>query len=497
MASSNQYSSVEEGYRFFMNNAAFFKGVAHTVSHNGAYISDIDSKIQQLKWIINASPMRLDGDISKATTGHGFTAEYWHGYTYRIAQAAKRTQSWVKVEDSPEARSILGGPDITSEWDEQFSLKFYDKARRSADAQAATKYVGQTRLIPSDQLEDAKRALQKRIDKLLVEGGTTDSEEVNLLIETRDRLTDHIEGPNGEQSFPLSYEQSLEIRKLANEGKFDPAEYDITSAKIADRAILINNAVKAGLNAAWTTALLKIAPALFSCIKEAIDGGQITNKDLLNIGEEGIEGFSLGFLRGTMIAGITTAAELGFLGEKIKEASLSPEFSSGIAVLVSTAMSIASDGILLAKHEITKEEFCFRSERTIFIASASYICGVTVQGLLIEFPMAGYLIGSFMGSLIGGALFSVKEKFFMSICVEKGWQFFGLVDQNYTLPDSILKEIGFDVVEYDNADNYEESIPDDLEIDMSTIDECSFDSLDFTLIRRSVIGIRKVGYITI
>lgn len=524
-------SQVAKGYDYFLSSSQFFVGAARASALNGAYIQNIDNRIMQLAWRINSSAMKLDGEISGNKSLHGFIAEYWHAYTYRISAAAMRTNSWAIAEDSPDARAVLGGPDITTSWDEQFSLKFYEEGKDSGLEQARTlkqeyndylkkhpdctqeeflktkgldentdlnlsKYESQTRLIPAGQLKDAREALQRRIDQYLDSGSEAQAANVKALIETRDRLTDHIEGPNGEKSFPLTFEQSKQLQECAKEGSFDPADYDITAARVADRAYLMQKIINSGLTAMWTSALLKVAPEILACLKKELDDGVITYEDIANIGKAGAAGAANGVIRGTLIAAITTAAELGYLGDAIKNAASTPSFPSGIAVLVTTAMSIASDSISWVRKEIPKEEFLYRVDRTTFIAASSYICGVAVQGILLEFPTVGYLLGSFLGSLIGGALFSVKEEFFISACVDHGWTFFGIVKQDYSLPDYILRLMGFDLVDYDLVD-YDEVSYDEVTYDEVTYDEVTYDEIDAQYIGRGLIGIRKVGYLVL
>lgn len=522
-------SPVSAGYEYYLRNSQLFVGAQQSSLLNGKYIEEIDSRILQLKWVINAGAMNMDGSISENPSNHGNLAEYWHAFTYRISAAAKGTSSWAHAEDSPEARRILGGADITTSWKQDYGLKYYDSAKKSGMQQAKTlkqefkeyqskhpdctqeeflrihgydenadinlpKYEGQARLIPADQLEDARRALQKRIDHDLHSGSDAQAADVRALIETRDMLTDHIEGPDGEKSFPLTYKQAKQLQECAKTGSFDPKDFDIDAAKVADRTLMMENVISAGLTAMWTSALLKVAPEILSCIKQLLDDGLITREDIANIGKAGAEGAASGFIRGVLIAAVTTAAELGYLGPAIKAAAFKPDFTSGIAVLVTSMMSIASDSILWAKKDISKQEFFYRAGMTVFMASASYICGVAIQGILVEFPAVGYMLGSFLGSLIGGALFTVKEKFFISICVQNGWTCFGLVSQDYSLPDDVLREMGFDLVVYDDVDHDEVSY-DEVSYDDVSYDDVTYDEIDARYISRGVIGVRKVGWI--
>ncbi len=99
------------------------------------------------------------------------------------------------------------------------------------------------------------------------------------------------------------------------------------------------------------------------------------------------------------------------------------------------------------------------------------------------------MLGNFVGSLLGGFVYKELDDIVMALAVEKGWTFFGIVDQNYELLDSVLKEIGLDVFEFD-----------EFEFDEFEFDEFEFDEFEFdeyrpnfiSAIRRGVIGVHRV-----
>ena len=93
--------------------------------------------------------------------------------------------------------------------------------------------------------------------------------------ETLRKLTDHIESPEGATSMRLTHEDSKSLQSLAKEGKFDPERYDITLAEKADKIFICQNALKAGLNAALTSAILKAIPHIISAIKKMVEDGYI------------------------------------------------------------------------------------------------------------------------------------------------------------------------------------------------------------------------------
>ena len=80
----------------------------------------------------------------------------------------------------------------------------------------------------------------------------------------------------------------------------------------------------------------------------------------------------------------------------------------------------------------------------------------------------------------------------MLFCIESGWTFFGLVKQDYQLPDEIIRKLGFDLYEV------EEFIADEYQSDEYQFDEYQIDEYDgnfISVLRRGVIGVHQIGYV--
>ena len=123
--------------------------------------------------------------------------------------------------------------------------------------------------------------------------------------------------------------------------------------------------------------------------------------------------------------------------------------------------------------------------------------GILAGALLSEIPplsVAAYMLGSLVGGVIGGFVYNAGKSLFMSFCVESGCTFFGLVDQNYQLPQEIIDEIGIEVFEYEKFE-YDKFQFDRFEFDRFTPDTFEFDKFGISIIRRGVIGVGKIGYI--
>ena len=512
-------TSFTEGYNYFIEHSKAYVGTDAASILNQPYLDNIEIEIQRLTDAINSYKGNGNSNL------HGYLAEEWHTHTFNIDAAAKRMRDSARVL-SDEVHN-LGSVDVKTSYGENFSLKYYNDGRDSAYAQAVSLedryrefisgkdnpptreeyllskgldpntdmslplYAGQARLIPSDQIEDAINALKRRIahDSSIPER----QEWVRRYQDTLDKLTDHIESPDGAQSMRLTFEQSKTLQTLGKEGKFDPERYNITLAEKADKWFLCQNVLKAGLNAAWIAALLKVAPAMIETIKSLVKDGYITTEDITQIGLDIKNGATDGFLKGLFCAAITTSAELGYLGNVLQSASRTTEsFAPGVATVVVLFLQAVSDSIHLAKGDMTKQEYAYNLEKNTYIAVGALSMGLALQSV-INIPMVSYMLGSMIGSVLGGLIFEAKECLFMSICIEHGYTFFGLVEQDYKLPVDVRKKLGYDTFQYGPFE-YESFQYESFEYGNIKYEPFDYEKLDIVMLERGLIGIRRIGY---
>ena len=360
-------------------------------------------------------------------------------------------------------------------------------------------YEAQARLCPADQFEDIIIALQKRISKELNNLNNPDRAlQAKKFQDVLDKLTDHIESPNGAKSLPLTQAESKVLQSLAKEGKFDPAKYDIALAKKADFIYLTHSTINAGLNGALYGAVFKALPYLLESLTTLIKEGKISREQLEDLCKSGASGGTQGFIQGFSVALLKNCCMLGYFGEELQTAALkqSVQFNNAVIIIVTTMVETIKDTIRMTNGEIDEHVFAPRLEKRAFIASFSYIGGVVVQGVMTCVPAIGYLIGSVIGSILGGFVFEAKELAFMSICVHSGFTFFGLVEQDYELPPEVKDYLGFDSMNIEQMTNeemqFDECIPEQM-----TIETMNFETMNVKWAKRGVVGIRKIGYIAV
>ena len=120
------------------------------------------------------------------------------------------------------------------------------------------------------------------------------------------------------------------------------------------------------------------------------------------------------------------------------------------------------------------------------------IGGIIAQALFPELPGIGYAIGSLLGCSLA-VVYNIGKNKLISFCIDTGFTCFGLVEQNYELPDEVLKEMGIDTVSVGRAKVKTSAVP--RTQPTANIGRASYETIDIKILRRGVIGVNKIGYI--
>jgi hypothetical protein len=503
--------SFREGYDRFIKLSASW-----VASNQGdEYVKTVQAKIDKLQRDINSfKEFRTPDDKLK-----GDIAEFWHSGTHNIDAAVRGIQTITTVDRSHDFAS----PDISSTDGNKYGLKYYKDGHSSAKAQSTNYfqsymeykaksksdisfidylrerhidendvlafdpiYNGQIRIIPKEQLEDATNFLKRKI----AEESVKRPELVKQYQETLDMLDTKIKTSEGAESIPLTEEEARQIAGTAKQGKFSPEEHGISPEKAIKPDYILEQSLKAGLSAAVISMVLRIVPELYRLIEELIADGKIDVDELKKTGFSTLKAGTEGFVRGSISAALTVACKSGQLGNILKNVD-----SAVISAITIVTMNVIQNSYKLAKHQITKGEFVNSCIRDLFITTSSLLLGSVTQGVFPQIPVLGYLIGSFIGSIAAAFIYDMAYKSFLSFCCESGFTFFGLVEQNYELPIDILKEIGIKVFEY------KKFIPKSLELKTFQPKQINLKTfkpktLDITFVRRGVIGVNRIGYVT-
>jgi len=507
-------TSFSDGYKFGTDNLVSISG-----SFSGKnYIDKINTAIKEAQEKLNDV---VYGYNSTSGSAGGYIAEVWHAETYNIDAAVKgvNTNAWVP-ERVGGIKETFAQPDISLSNGNNYGLKYYDSGYNSAIQQAKSYwerynhdfhgtdktfeefltergldpdtthkftsiYNGQFRLIPKDQLNNCIEALNRKISQEAYRG----SEAVEGYKETLQHLTDRLNGPNGVESIPLSKEDSKRLALLARDGDIDLNKIGINTENLVTYKYIFQQALNTGMTTAVVSMVLKVAPEIYKAIDKMIKDGQLELKDLENIGLATINGSALGFINGSISAAITTACMAGTFGTTLK--SINPSIIGTLTVIVTNSIVYT---IKLANKKISKEEFALKISKDIFIASCSIGLGTVTQSLVPELPAFAFLIGSFLGSLAGSFVYDKGYSKFMSFCCETGFTCFGLVEQNYKLPKSILKEMNIKSFDFRTFEpkSFEFKTFDFKSFEFKTF---KYETIGLTFISREVIGVSKIGYV--
>lgn len=458
-------SPFAKGYNTFSDIA----GAAHGSYRAESYVGRISDACKELEDNINkfkgfeTGIKQLKGDIQ----------EFRSSGTFNINAALNESEYQTVVDRSHGYASA----DITTNWGEEYGLKALYNGTVSAKAQSISQfqrfmeyraisgrtdltfenfliekgldpekvlasdpiYSGQMRLIPSDQLEEAIAFLKKQIANKSI----TNPDEVRRYQETLDKLTARITAQDGTQSAEATTQELLDIAEKAKRGEYDAAEDGFSTEQLVKIEHILNQGIKAGLTAATITLVLKTAPEIYKCLDELLSNGSVDEEQLKELGFAALDGSTEGFIRGFVSATVTTSCSAGLWGEALK--TVSPEVVGVMTVII---MNTLKDSFLLAKGTLTKDEFTYNLQRNIFVTACGLGGGAVLQACLPMIPFA-YLLGNFVGSMVGSFAFVAYDKAVLSYCVSSGSTFFGLVNQDYTLPDEVLREVGVSLFEYE------------------------------------------------
>lgn len=496
-----------EGYQFFARNA----GTATAAFAGKGYVDSVIEEINRLAKDLNG----MEGFATEVSKLKGDAAEFWHGGTFNIDAAVKGSKNRVVVDRSHDFAS----PDIVAASGEKFGLKYYKDGAASAKQQAKSIferykeyqatggadsledflakrgysenailsdpiYSGQTRIIPADQMQEAIAYLERKIAKEAV----VRPEQAERYRETLVLLRDKIEDAKGNQSIQLTEKDARKLAELAKKGEFDPAAWGLTTEELIKYQYVLQQAFQAGLSAATISIVLKVAPEIVKAIQYLIVNGELDEKQFQKIGFAALSGGAEGFVRGSVAAAITTACKAGVWGAALK--NLNPSVVGAITVI---AMDTIKNSFAVATNKMTRRELADELVREMYISACSLLVGGLVQGAMVELPVVGFMLGSFIGSMLGSFTYSAGYNAAISFCVDTGFTMFGLVDQDYRLPEDVMRQIGLPVFDYDKFE-YPTFSYHTFEVPKFEHQTFAPPSIDIIFLRRGVIGVRRIGY---
>ncbi|WP_029319504.1 hypothetical protein [Butyrivibrio sp. AE3004] len=435
--------------------ASKYTGTALSSLMGKAYVNSVQSQIAETSKMMQKELRAKVKGGRGIPQDAGFAAEIWHTDSFNLEAALNGSEFRATRPDSNGKAS----PDIVisgKDYSQDYSLKYYKNADESAKAQAKTfyedyrqkvskdtkngkpplsaeeyleqydkpltalydsLYEGQGKIIPSDQLDDAKDYLKRKKAK---NSNSTNLERHKFspeLQESLDTLADRIEAPDGTKSRPLTEKEAKALVELTRDGKdLDLADFNVTPSQLITTKYILKQSINAGTQAAVISTAFAIGPDVYAIIVDAAKEGKIDEKKLKETGIEGVLAGSEGFVEGSVSSAIVIACQSGKFGSAYT--NIAPETVGTLTVLTIDAIRF---GYQLSQGQITEAEYADLMAQDIIIAIASQTSGVLLQALFPFIPFA-YVAGSMAGAMLASAGYAAGKDIILEVRGENGFE---------------------------------------------------------------------------
>lgn len=494
----------------------------HSANANAHFLKSVQNEI-------NTGEIRVSAQTSHrpnmaVAQSKGFIAEECLMWSQRARAVARGHKPTAYMPES----TALGSPDIMVDG-KAYSSKFYKTTAQSVNEQAVTIraryeeacrkvaargkeymsleeymkryfpnaksdsesiYRGQGKVIPFDpkdpEHEKIKEALRKKIAR---ERDAGHNDIADSLQDVHDTLTCVVTDKHGIPSDTFTLQEIEEMTQAAKEGRLKEyfEQHGISAKRYIRFQDVMRESLKAGASAAAMTFVLSFSPIVLNAFSQLIESGEIDVEQFKKQGLSALNRTAESFILGTISGGVVAAAKMGLLGQSMTAAD-----PTIIGATVAFVYAAIGDGIQVASGKMTMQEYVRNTTQALFVSAGAVGVGLLAQSLFVSVPGA-YLLGSFVGSAIGGLLYTATEKVFLSYCVESGFTLFGLVNQDYTIDEELLREIGIDIFEQDTFET-PTFIPESFECESFECHGFQYEHFGVSIIRRGVIGVFSIGY---
>lgn len=391
--------------------------------------------------------------------------------------------------------------DIRLDSGEEISAKSYATAEKTAKAQASIDsetglpaYHGQKRLVPTDQLTDVQEASHR--DALRNKSIRPELSVAYKEVEAE--ATDVVTNDEGISSRGVTREELDDIAREGQKQEFSADKHGVTTRSAVTTDYLVHQAIKAGYTAATITVVMQLVPEIFKAIDYLIKNGEIDLHHIQQVGMKGISSGVEGFLRGSVSATLCILCNTGALGEKLM--NINPTLLGTGTALV---MEVAKNAVLVAAGKMSSQQMGASFVDSVMI-SGGYLLGMHIPGLFTPAGIVGQVFGSglpvvglLLGSLLGtsfSVIYKIGKNKLISFCTDTGFTCFGLVKQDYVLPERLLNELGIETITVPRTQVERVNVP-RTQATVAKIDTTEYETIEFTVLRRGVIGVNKIGYV--
>jgi hypothetical protein len=386
-----------------------------------AYVQRIKDEIDKLQ-----SAVVEAGDNEQAVShAQGFVAEEWSAATHRIDAVVHGQDPTAEAlhETVDHGADIAFGPGRLG----PVQVKFYGDPDATAHAVADPGYGSMERLIPADQLPEVRARLLELAD---FHDGSAPLIAENYRAAAA-LVTDHLDFADA-QSAPLTRAES---EGLVHDARDDHAlnldELGLTPDQLLDLSVGLDQALAAGADAAAVSLGLQLAAVVGDAIKRALDRGTLTLDDLAELTAGRGGAVSKSAAAGTIAGALTLAAQSGALGDAAE--LVAPEAISAVVVL---SINAAIASYQAAVGQTTWNEAGYRMTKMGAVLAGGY-AGAAMAST-IPVPVVAQAVGFFIGATAVRVSIVGFEKVALEDAVETGRTYWGLIDQDYSIPEAVL-----------------------------------------------------------
>ena len=359
-------------------------------------------------------------------------------------------------------------------------------------------YGDQTRLIPKAKTISAKKYLEALIKK------EADPERRKNLQTVLDLITDVINSPDGKVGdIKLTRTKSEEIARAARKGKLDLDKLGLDIDDILTNKIIWEKSLHIGFVSGCVTLAIDLAPQLIDIIRQLFSKGIVDLESLDLTG--GLNDAGSSFIVGTLTSALTFHASRETL-----LSSVTPEMISFMVMMCYTSIVTTIKGY---RDNLSGSEIASQLVQNTYVLTWTYV-GASLIGpqiasglgnIIVQtvgmignsvLPVVSTMLGTLIGAIIGGLSYKWLNDLGVSLCVEKGYTFFGLVKQDYTIPEPLHKFLISDRINL-----RKEAISDSISLDPIKLEAISEQPIGFgerilkLMLERQVVGINKIAYV--
>ncbi len=359
---------------------------------------------------------------------------------------------------------------------DEYSSKVYANGSESAIQQRP--YTNMKRYVASDQYDDARAQALKDND-----------------IDTFNNLTKKI-SKDGVESTPATKDDFEKMAEEARELEFKADKHGVSPNSAIMPEYIVKRALKAGYTAAAITVAMQLTPEIIKAVDYLIKNGEINLEEVKKSGLKAISSGAEGFLRGSITCSVQIICDKGLLGQAFMH--IDPTL---LGAIVSLTLDTAKNAVLVAAGKMTPREMGARFVDNVFVTTGfvvgcrigAQLGGAIGQTIGFGFPVIGYLLGSLIGCAMA-ASYNIGKNCLISFCVDSGFTCFGLVDQNYELPEEVLHDLGIVLAQIEEA-QIEEAVIEEAHLEIAQLETAELETVRLPFVRRGVIGVNKVGYV--